>query len=44
LDFKTKSIVCTKKIIPNGDIENQLLEIKNYFRDFTGKHPKQFAL
>ena len=29
LDFKTKTIVCTKKIIPNGDVENQLQEIKN---------------
>ena len=44
LDFKTKTIVCTKKIIPNGDVENQLQEIKEYFRIFTGKHPHQFAL
>lgn len=44
LDFKTKTIECTKKIIPNGDVENQLQEIKDYFRSYTGKHPKQFAL
>lgn len=44
LDFMTKTIVCTKKIIPNGDVENQLQEIKEYFRNFTGKHPHQFAL
>ncbi len=44
LDFKTKTIVCTKKVIPNGDIENQLQEIKDYFQDFTGKHPEQFVL
>ena len=44
LDFKTKTIECTKKIIPNGDVENQLQEIKDYFRNYTGKHPKQFAL
>ena len=44
LDFKTKTIVCTKKIIPNGDVENQLQEIKEYFRNFTGKHPHQIAL
>ena len=44
LDFKTKTIVCTKKIIPNGDVENQLQEITEYFRNFTGKHPHQFAL
>jgi 1-acyl-sn-glycerol-3-phosphate acyltransferase len=44
LDFKTKTIVCTKKIIPNGDVDNQLSEIKDYFRNFTGKHPHQFVL
>ena len=44
LDFKTKAIVCTKTVIPNGDVDTQLQEIKDYFRDFTGKHPKQFVL
>ena len=44
LDFKTKTIVCTKKIIPNGDVETNFPEIKDYFRNFTGKHPHQFAL
>ena len=44
LDFKTKSIVCTKTIVPNGDVDTQLQEIKDYFRGFTGKHPNQFAL
>lgn len=44
LDFKTKTIVCTKKIIPNGDVDSQLSEIKDYYRNFTGKHPHQFVL
>ena len=44
LDYKTKTIVCTKKVIPNGNVDDQLLEIKDYFRDFTGKHPQNFAL
>ena len=44
LDFKTRAIVCTKKIIPNGDVDMQLQEIKDYFRNFTGKHPDQFVL
>ncbi len=44
LDFKTRTIECTKTIVPNGDVDGQLQEIKNYFRSFTGKHPKQFAL
>ena len=44
LDFKTKSIVCTKVIVPNGDIDSQLQEIKDYYRHFTGKHPQKFTL
>lgn len=44
LDYKTKTIVCTKTIIPNGDVDTQLMEIKDYFRNFTGKHPRQFVL
>ena len=44
LDFKTRTIVCTKKIIPNGDVESQFIEIKDYYRNFTGKHPEQFVL
>ena len=44
LDFKTRTIECTKTIVPNGDVDGQLQEIKDYFRSFTGKHPKQFAL
>ena len=44
LDFRTRTIACTKTIIPSGDVEAQLQEIKDYFRPFTGKHPKQFAL
>lgn len=44
LDFKERTIVCTKTIIPNGDVEGQMREIKDYYRSFTGKHPHQFKL
>ncbi len=42
LDYRTKRIVCTQQIIPNGDVENQMKEIKTYFKDFCGKHPERF--
>lgn len=42
LDYRRKRIVCTKKIIPNGDADNQMTEIKTYFKDFCGKHPDRF--
>lgn len=44
LDFATKRIVCTKMIEPNGDVEEQMKEIKAYFKNFQGKHPQKFAL
>lgn len=42
LDFGQKRIVCTKTVVPNGDIETQMAEIKAYFKNFTGKHPHKF--
>ena len=37
-------IQCTKTIIPNGDIETQMREIKLYFKDFKGKCPEKFTI
>lgn len=44
VDYEKKTIRCTKTIIPNGDIENQMREIKLYFKDFKGKNPHQFSI
>lgn len=44
LDFKRKRIVCTKQIIPTGDIDTQMAEIKAYFQQFNGKHPEKFIV
>ena len=44
LDYSTKRIVCTKTIIPNGDIDSQMAEIKQYFAQFRGKRPEWFAI
>ncbi len=43
VDYPTKTIRCTKAIIPNGDIEGQMKEIKTYFKDFQGKYPEKFT-
>lgn len=42
LDYGRRIITCTKQIIPNGDIDHQMKEIKTYFKDFRGKHPDCF--
>lgn len=44
LDYGKKAIVCTKTIVPNGDVRAQMREIKLYFKDFKGKHPENFVL
>lgn len=43
LDYKRRRIECSKKILPTGDLEAQMPEIKRYFEQFTGKHPEQFT-
>ena len=44
LDFSERKIVCTKTIIPNGEIDSQMQEIKDYFAPFKGLHPERFAV
>ena len=43
VDYERRHIQCTKTIIPNGDIDSQMREIKLYFKDFRGKCPKNFT-
>ena len=44
VDYEKKLIRCTKTIIPNGDIDTQMREIKCYFKDFKGKKPENFNI
>ena len=44
LDYQRHLIQCTKSIIPTGDIENEMREIKLYFKDFKGKNPEKFTI
>lgn len=44
LDYGSKRIVCRKTIVPNGDVEGQMREIKLYFKDFRGRKPDQFTI
>lgn len=44
IDYEKKLIQCTKTIIPNGDVEAQMKEIKLYFKDFKGKIPENFSI
>ncbi len=43
LDFERKVLSCTKMLRPTGDVERDMVEIKQYFSQFRGKHPEQFV-
>lgn len=43
VDYERRRVQCTKTIVPNGDVEAQMREIKLYFKDFKGKHPENFT-
>ena len=44
VDYEKRRIQCTKTVIPNGDVDSQLRDIKLYFKDFKGKHPEKFTI
>ena len=44
IDYPSKTISSTKAVMPTGDIEKDMREVKLYYKDFVGKNPKNFAL
>lgn len=44
IDFTTKTITLGREIIPSGDIEKDMREIKLFYKDFKGKHPERFSI
>lgn len=44
VDYKRKLIQCTKMIVPTGDVDADMKEIKLYFKDFLGKNPENFTI
>ena len=44
VDYEKRLIRCTKTVIPNGDVEGQMRDIKLYFKDFKGKDPDKFTI
>ena len=39
-----KCIYANKALMPTGDIDKDMREIKLYFKDFKGKHPEKFDI
>ena len=44
LDYEKRKIVCTRNFIPTGDVDKDMEEIKQYYKDFKGKKPELFAI
>ena len=44
IDYEKRLIQCTKTIMPSGDLEKDMREIKLYFKDFRGKIPNNFTI
>ncbi|MBO4661142.1 MAG: 1-acyl-sn-glycerol-3-phosphate acyltransferase [Bacteroidaceae bacterium] len=42
LDYERRLIKCTKMFVPTGDVEKDMMEIKEYFSEFKGRHPQKF--
>ena len=43
VDYERKLIECTRMIEPTGDVEDDMKEIKLYFKNFKGKNPELFT-
>ena len=44
LDYERRLIQCTRTIVPTGNLDADLTQIKLYFKDFKGKIPDNFTI
>lgn len=44
IDFEKRLISCTKSLVPTGDFDREMRDIKLYFKDFKGKNPELFTI
>lgn len=43
IDYRRKIIQIEDEFIPSGDIEKDMRTVKNFYKNFTGKHPQNFT-
>lgn len=43
IDYKRRLIECTRALVPTGDVEREMIDIKQYYTQFEGRHPKLFT-
>lgn len=44
IDYEKRLIQCTKTIIPSGDLDRDMRDIKLYYQHFKGKKPENFTI
>jgi len=44
IDYNRRHIQCTKTIIPSGNLEDDMRDIKLYYKNFKGKKPENFTI
>lgn len=44
IDYATKTIICTRTLIPSGDVEADMRIIMDYYRNIHAKYPEKFAV
>lgn len=44
IDYTRKTVESTLSFMPSGNIKEDMKKIKNYYKDFKGKHPENFDL
>ena len=42
IDYGNKTAGIGKIMMPTGDVEKDMLKIKNFYKDFTPRHPERF--
>jgi 1-acyl-sn-glycerol-3-phosphate acyltransferase len=43
IDYTKKTITATHTFVPTGDVEKDMNEVKQYYKEFKGKKPQNFA-
>lgn len=44
LDYKTKTLTIDRLIVPNGDVDTQMAEIKAHYKGVTARYPDRFLI
>ena len=43
VDYKRRLIQCTCKLVPTGDVEREMKDIKQYYTSYVARHPERFT-